>query len=65
MEDTRDFVARLRAVSTRPVVYAELPGAGHAFAMCYSLRFSQVVEAVTAFGAWLLTAQTHDDRPKA
>ncbi|HYN95140.1 MAG TPA: alpha/beta hydrolase [Pilimelia sp.] len=57
VEDTREFVARLRAVSTRPVVYAELPGAGHAFGLCYSLRFSEVIEAVTAFGAWLLRAQ--------
>lgn len=64
VEDTREFVARLREASTRPVAYAELPGAGHAFSLCYSLRFSQVIEAVTAFGAWLLMAQLHDDRPK-
>jgi acetyl esterase/lipase len=49
VEDTRDFVARLRAVSTQPVRYAELPGAQHTFDLWYSLRYSQVIDAVTAF----------------
>jgi acetyl esterase/lipase len=53
VEDTREFVAQLRAVSTQPVVYAELPGAQHTFDLFYSLRYSQIIEAVTAFGAWL------------
>jgi hypothetical protein len=51
------FVTRLREVSTQPVVYAELPGAQHTFDLFYSLRYSQVIEAVAAFGAWLHTAK--------
>jgi acetyl esterase/lipase len=63
VEDTRRFVTRLRAVSTQPVVYAELPGAQHAFDLFYSLRYNHIIEAVTAFGAWLRTAQPNTDRP--
>jgi acetyl esterase/lipase len=51
VEDTRELVARLREVSTQPVVYAELPGAQHTFDLVYSLRYSHVIEAVAAFGA--------------
>jgi acetyl esterase/lipase len=57
VEDTREFVAGLREASTRPVLYAELPGAQHTFDLFYSLRYSQVIEAVTAFCAWLRTTQ--------
>lgn len=56
VEDTRELVARLRAVSSRPVVYAELPGAQHTFDLFFSLRYSHVVEAVTAFGSWVSRA---------
>jgi acetyl esterase/lipase len=55
VEDTRELVEALRDVSTRPVVCAELPGAQHTFDLFYSLRYSQVIEAVAAFGAWLHT----------
>jgi acetyl esterase/lipase len=65
VEDTRELVTRLREVSTQPVVYAELPGAQHTFDLFYSLRYSQIIDAVTAFGAWLRAAQPHDDRPHA
>jgi acetyl esterase/lipase len=57
VEDTRALVTRLREVSTQPVVYAELPGAQHTFDLFYSLRYSQVIEAVAAFGAWLHPAE--------
>ena len=53
VEDTRDFVAKLRAVSGQPVLYGELPGAQHTFDLFYSLRYSYVVDAVTAFCVWL------------
>jgi acetyl esterase/lipase len=65
VEDTREFVTRLGEVSTQPIVYAELPGAQHTFDLFYSLRYSQIIEAVAAFGAWLRTAQPHGDRPAA
>jgi acetyl esterase/lipase len=49
VEDTREFVARLRQAGSNQVLYAELPGAQHAFDRWFSLRYSYVVEAVTAF----------------
>ncbi|MEN3357514.1 MAG: hypothetical protein V7637_1496, partial [Mycobacteriales bacterium] len=65
VEDTREFVSRLGEVTTQPIVYAELPGAQHTFDLFYSLRYSQIIEAVAAFGAWLRTTQPHGDRPTA
>ena len=49
VEDTRHFVRALRAVSRQPVVYAELPGAQHAFDVFHSTRSAYAVEAVTRF----------------
>jgi acetyl esterase/lipase len=53
VEDARRFVERLRKGSSRPVVYAELPGAQHGFDLFHSLRFEQVVDAIEAFTAWV------------
>ncbi|MGA8114391.1 MAG: alpha/beta hydrolase [Actinocatenispora sp.] len=53
VEGARSFVDELRAVSTGPVVYAELPGAQHSFDLFHSLRFERVVDAVEAFAAWV------------
>ena len=39
VEDARRFVERLRRISSNPVVYAELPGAQHAFDLFHSIRF--------------------------
>jgi acetyl esterase/lipase len=61
VEDTRELVTRLREISTQPVVYAELPGAQHTFDLAYSVRYSQVVDAVTAFGAWVRATQPYAD----
>lgn len=49
VEDTRHFVQALRAVSRQPVLYAELPGAQHAFDVFHSTRSAYAVEAVTRF----------------
>jgi acetyl esterase/lipase len=49
VEDTRHFVAALRKVSRQPVIYAELPGAQHAFDIFHSRRSAYAVEAVTRF----------------
>ncbi len=49
VEDTRHFVHALRAISRQPVVYAELPGAQHAFDVFHSRRSAFAVEAVTRF----------------
>ncbi|WP_433190594.1 alpha/beta hydrolase [Actinoallomurus sp. CA-150999] len=54
VEGARLFAERLRGLSTRPVVYAELPGGQHAFDLFHSLRFEAVVNAVDAFAAHVL-----------
>lgn len=42
----RTFVERLREVSRSPVVYLEIPGAGHAFDVMPSLRTAAMVEVI-------------------
>lgn len=49
VEGARRFVADLRAASNRPVVYAELHGAQHAFEVFPSFRTINTVEAVERF----------------
>jgi acetyl esterase/lipase len=51
VEDAQGFVGQLRATSTNPVVYAELPGAQHGFDLFRSRRFASVVDAIEAFTA--------------
>ncbi|WKN50292.1 alpha/beta hydrolase [Nocardioides sp. Arc9.136] len=48
----RAFVERLRSVSKRSVVYAELPGAQHAFDVFPSIRSSHVVRAIDRYLHW-------------
>jgi acetyl esterase/lipase len=52
----RAFVQRVRAVSSRPVIYAELPGAHHDFDMYESIRSAAVSEAVGQFTARVSTS---------
>jgi acetyl esterase/lipase len=47
--DARDFVARLRELSTSPVAYAEISGAQHAFDIFPSIRSAHVVRGVERF----------------
>ncbi len=47
--DARAFVAALRRVSQQPVVYAELPGAQHAFDVFHSIRTADAIRAVECF----------------
>ncbi len=49
VEQARRFVAALRAVSTQPVAYAELPGAQHAFEVFRSVRGMHAIHAVARF----------------
>lgn len=49
VSQARQFVAALRAVSTRTVAYAELPGTQHAFDVFPSVRSAHVVRAVDRF----------------
>jgi acetyl esterase/lipase len=47
--DARDFVAKLRAVSEVPVLYAEMKGAEHAFDVFPSFRTARVIEGIERF----------------
>jgi acetyl esterase/lipase len=51
--EARSFVRMLRQMGTRPVVYAELPGAQHSFEVFRSIRTAHAVAAVTDFLAWV------------
>jgi acetyl esterase/lipase len=53
--DVRAFVERVRAVSSYPVTYAELPGAYHDFDMFESIRSAAVNQAVEQFTARVST----------
>ncbi|MCW2793029.1 MAG: Alpha/beta hydrolase fold-3 domain protein [Nocardioides sp.] len=52
VRQARQFVARLRETSTRTVVYAELPGAQHAFDLFPSIRSAHVVRAIDRYLHW-------------
>jgi acetyl esterase/lipase len=52
VDQARQFVARLREVSQRSVVYAELPGAQHAFDVFPSIRSAHVVRAIDRYLHW-------------
>ncbi|MFF3178142.1 alpha/beta hydrolase [Streptomyces sp. NPDC057900] len=54
VEGARYFVDRLRRVSGSPVVYAELPGAQHAFDLFHSARTEAVVDGIEGFTSWVL-----------
>ena len=56
----RDFAAKLRDTSANPVVYAELPGAQHAFDVFHSIRFETVVDGIEAFTAWVRSMRVND-----
>jgi acetyl esterase/lipase len=57
VEEARELVRRLREVSKEPVVYAELPGAQHAFDVFHSIRSAHVIRGVERFLRWV-----HADR---
>jgi acetyl esterase/lipase len=56
----RRFVERLRSVSDEPVLYAEVPGASHAFDVFYSTRTGRAVSAVDRFLAWVVSQHQPD-----
>jgi acetyl esterase/lipase len=55
VEEARHFAWSLARVSEEPVVYAEIPGAQHAFELFHSERTSATVQAVDRFLAWRLS----------
>ena len=64
MREARAFVARLREVSRSPVVYAELPGAQHAFEVFPSIRTAHVVNGAERFADYVFTAYLAGSRRK-
>jgi len=73
VEEARVFVKALREQSRQPVVYAELPGAQHAFEIFHSVRTDHKANAVSKFlewahGNWAAsragTTTTAQDKPK-
>jgi len=63
VEEARDFVGKLRAVSKQPVAYAELPGAHHAFDVFHSIRSAHAVRGIERFADWCWTR--HNERRAA
>ncbi len=60
--EARVFVAALRASSSAPVAYAELPAAQHAFDTFHTVRSTHVVNGVARWLTWLRSAHlaVHD-----
>src|SRR3954454_24094937 len=56
--EARDLVRRLREVSGEPVVYAELPGAQHAFDVFHSIRSAHVIRGAERFLRWVHAQHT-------
>lgn len=52
VDQARMFVAELRRTSKRSVVYAEVPGAQHAFDVFHSIRSALAVRAVDRYLTW-------------
>ena len=63
--DVRAFAERLRAVSGRPVSYAELPGAHHDFDLYESIRSAAVNQAVEQFAARAPRATSRTSSPSS
>jgi acetyl esterase/lipase len=53
VDEARLFVERMRQASRNPVVYAELPGAQHAWEVFRSVRAMHSVHAVARFLEWV------------
>jgi len=61
VEEARHFADALRGASTQPVVYAELPGAQHAWDIFRSVRAMESVQAVARFLEWVRANRSGDD----
>ncbi len=65
VEQARLFVDELRRVSKRTVVYAELPGAQHAFDIFPSIRSSHTVRAIDRYLHWHWNTYRREQQPPA
>jgi acetyl esterase/lipase len=63
VEAARAFVAELREVTARPVVFVELPAAQHAFEVFHSVRSDAAVRGVHRFLAAVEARVRRDLRP--
>jgi acetyl esterase/lipase len=68
VEQARLFVEELRRVSGASVVYAELPGAQHAFDIFHSIRSAHVVKAIDRYlhwhwNSWRAARQSSEEQP--
>ena len=59
----RRFVERLREVSDEPVLWAEIPGAQHAFECFWSVRTHRVVDAAARFADHLARRRAAEATP--
>jgi acetyl esterase/lipase len=59
--EARAFVARLREVTRKPVVYAELSRTQHAFDVFHSIRTAYVVRAVERFCDYVLATRAETE----
>jgi acetyl esterase/lipase len=57
VDEAREFVGAIREVSQSPVLYAELPGAQHAFDIFSSPRAHNSAEAVGEFLSWVYASR--------
>jgi acetyl esterase/lipase len=55
VEEARRFCQAFRAVARAPLVYAEIPGAQHAFEVFPSLRTVHVLHGVERFLVWVMS----------
>jgi acetyl esterase/lipase len=63
--EARHFRDALRTVAAAPVVYAEIPGAQHAFEIFPSLRSTFVIHGVERFLAWVYSAHRRERAAEA
>ena len=64
-EHARKLVDRLRATSTSPVVYVELPGGQHSFDLFHSIRFEALIDGIQTFAGWVRSPHTEAPQPGA
>lgn len=64
LAESQQFVEALRLVSENPVVFAEIPGATHAFDVVPSIRTQSVVAAVASFLDEMVRPPTASSGPR-
>jgi acetyl esterase/lipase len=60
--EARHFVEKLRATSRESVVYAELPGAQHAFDVFPSIRTAHIIRAIERYADYVYSRYRAGER---